>query len=162
MDSKLNILVMIRPSAATTVLVTTTATRTPTSSTASASATADTSNITCPKSNNTLYTAGTDSSKQFREYCGIDYSGDESQDVGSVKVTSMDACMDSCAKQSNCTGAGWGYLEGDNGAEHTCYMKGNLTTSHVADSTWAFGILLTDSDSSSDKRSPMWRLNWRA
>lgn len=150
------------PSAATTVFVTTTATRTPTSSTASASPTVDTSNITCPKSNNTLYTAESDSSKQFREYCGIDYSGDESQDVGSVKVTSMDACMDACAKQSNCTGAGWGYLEGDNGANHTCYMKSNLTNSHVADPTWAFGILLTGSDSSSKKRSPIWGLNWGA
>ncbi|ROW07210.1 hypothetical protein VMCG_03913 [Cytospora schulzeri] len=136
------------PSAASTVFVTTTytATRSPTSATsssASASATVDTSNIICPKSNNTLYTAETDSSKQFREYCGIDYSGDGTQDVGSVKVTSMEACMDACAKQSNCTGASWGYLNGDNGAEHTCWMKGNLKKSHVADSGWAFGMLLT-------------------
>ncbi|KUI71820.1 hypothetical protein VM1G_07608 [Cytospora mali] len=147
------------PSATTTVAPASTGS--PTSSSASASATADTSNITCPGSNNTLYTADTDS-KRFRQYCGIDYSGDEAQAVGSVKVTSMDACMDACAAQSNCTGAGWGYLNGDNGAEHTCWMKTNLTTSHQATSTWAFAILLTGSSSSSEKRGDFWRLSWRA
>ena len=126
-----------------------------TSSSASASASADTSNITCPGSNNTLYTSTIDS-KKFEEKCGIDYGNDEAESVGSVKVTSMDACMDACAAQSNCTGAGWGYLAGDDGAEHTCWMKANLTTPHTAVSDWAFGILQeTDSDSSSDKRSNM-------
>lgn len=120
-----------------------TATPTSTSSSGSASATPDTSNITCPGSNNTLYTSDTDS-KRFQQYCGIDYSGDQAVDVGSVKVTSMDACMDACASQSNCTGAGWGYLEGDNGTEHSCWMKANLTEPHNATAEWAFAVLLTN------------------
>ncbi|KAI3396052.1 hypothetical protein diail_548 [Diaporthe ilicicola] len=140
--------------AATTVFVTAkaTATGTPTSSSASASATPDKSNITCPKSNNTLYTSDTDS-KKFQQYCGIDFSGDQAVDVGSVKVTSMDACMDACASRSNCTGAGWGYLDGDNGTEHSCWMKANLTEPHNATSDWAFAILLNASNSTSQRRS---------
>lgn len=124
------------------------ATATSTSSSASASATADTSNITCPESNNTLYTADTPDSKRFQQYCGIDFSGDQAVDVGSVKVTSMDACMDACASRSNCTGAGWGYLEGDNGTEHSCWMKANLTEPHNATAEWAFAILLTNNNGS--------------
>ena len=126
-----------------------TSTPTSTSSSGSASATPDTSNITCPGSNNTLYTANTDDAKQFQQYCGIDFSGDQAADVGSVKVASMDACMDACASQSNCTGAGWGYLEGDNGTEHSCWMKANLTEPHNATAEWAFAILL-DSGNGSD------------
>ncbi|KAK7736644.1 hypothetical protein SLS53_006849 [Cytospora paraplurivora] len=83
------------PSAATTGSVTATpaSTGSATSSSASASATADASNIICPKNNDTVYTAATDS-KQFRELCGIDYGDGEAESVGSVKTTSMDACMD--------------------------------------------------------------------
>lgn len=140
--------------AATTVYVTArpSSTATSTSSSASASATADTSNITCPGSNNTLYTADTDS-KRFEQYCGIDFSGDQAVDVGSVKVTSMGACMDACASQSNCTGAGWGYLEGDNGTEHSCWMKANLTEPHNATAEWAFAILLTNGSDSATQES---------
>lgn len=140
--------------AATTVFVTAKPTSTPTStsSSSSASATPDTSNITCPGSNNTLYTANAtdDGSKQFQQYCGIDFSGDQAVDVGSVKVTSMDACMDACASQSNCTGAGWGYLDGDNGTEHSCWMKANLTEPHNATAEWAFAILLGGNGNGSD------------
>lgn len=134
--------------AATTVFVTAKPTSTPTatSSSSSSSATPDTTNITCPGSNNTLYTADADS-KQFQQYCGIDFSGDQAVDVGSVKVTSMDACMDACASQSNCTGAGWGYLDGDNGTEHSCWMKANLTEPHNATAEWAFAILLNSNGS---------------
>lgn len=141
-----------RPAAATTVFVTARPTSTPTgtSSSASASATPDTkSNITCPASNNTLYTSDA-GSKQFRQYCGIDFSGDQAADVGSVKVTSMGACMDACASRANCTGAGWGYLEGDNGTEHSCWMKANLTQPHEATAEWAFAILLGTNGSDSD------------
>ncbi|KAL1853671.1 hypothetical protein Daus18300_011707 [Diaporthe australafricana] len=157
------------PSAATTVFVTPrpTATGTSTSSSASATPTPDTSNITCPGSNNTLYTAETNSSsssKQFQQYCGIDFSGDQAVDVGSVKVTSMGACMDACASQSNCTGAGWGYLDGDNGTEHSCWMKANLTEPHNATADWAFAVLLNGNGTadpvsrrrSSSRRSSLW------
>ncbi|ROW09933.1 hypothetical protein VPNG_06283 [Cytospora leucostoma] len=79
------------PSAATTVTVTATpaSTGSRTSSSASASATADASNIICPKNNDTVYTAATDS-KQFRELCGIDYSDGEAESVGSVTTTNSD------------------------------------------------------------------------
>jgi hypothetical protein len=127
-----------------------TSTPTSTSSSSSASATPDTSNITCPGSNNTLYTSDT-ASKRFQQFCGIDYSGDQAVDVGSVKVTSMDACMDACASQSNCTGAGWGYLEGDNGTEHSCWMKANLTRPHNATAEWAFAVLLVNGTDSAPR-----------
>lgn len=130
----------------------------PTSSSSSANATPDLSSINCPDHNNTLYESSTDS-KQFRQYCGIDYNDSESQSVGSVNVTSMDACMDACATQSNCTGAGWGYLaDGDTGTAHICWMKANLTTSHPATQDWAFAVLLNGSDSGSEKRGLTWGL----
>lgn len=58
--------------------------------------------------------------------------------------------MDACASQSNCTGAGWGYLDGDTGTEHSCWMKANLTEPHNATAEWAFAILLGGNGNGSD------------
>lgn len=141
---------------------------TSTTSSATPTATTTNSNILCPKTNNTLYTATTtttNSPKQFRELCGIDYGDTESEAVGTVKVASMDACLDACARQDNCTGAGWGddgsgQGQGQGAEEHTCYLKGNLTTPHGAVAGWAFGVLLTGSDASSgsgsERRDVVW------
>lgn len=65
--------------------------------------------------------------------------------------------MDACASQSNCTGAGWGYLDGDNGTEHSCWMKANLTEPHEATSDWAFAILLSNSTGNGSDTAPQRR-----
>lgn len=68
--------------------------------------------------------------------------------------------MDACAAQSNCTGAGWGYLEGDNGTEHSCWMKANLTEPHNATAEWAFAILLNNSSDSSTQKKRSGGSSW--
>ncbi|KAJ9131739.1 hypothetical protein NKR23_g11580 [Pleurostoma richardsiae] len=107
------------------------------------STTAVPTNIDCPASNNTFYTSNS-GGRRFERFCGIDYSGKgQADDLGSVKTTSMDLCMDACAKKASCTGCGWGVLDGDTGDAHSCWLKANLSNSHNATADWAFAVLLS-------------------
>ncbi|KAI0120660.1 hypothetical protein BJ170DRAFT_159350 [Xylariales sp. AK1849] len=138
-------------SAMTTVYVTTTTkpstSATKTSSSATASATADKFS-TCPGANNTVYTSS-EGSRKFTVHCGLDYSGaGEADDLDSTKTTTMSGCMDACADNEKCQGAGWGFIDGDTGNNHSCYMKTNLTKFHIADSNWLFAVLNTNTTSS--------------
>ncbi|KAI1442073.1 hypothetical protein F5Y02DRAFT_268294 [Annulohypoxylon stygium] len=126
------------------------ATGTPTtqssSSTTKTSATSSSTNnsegkIDCPAANGTTYQVP-GSNKQFLRICGIDYSGNEATDLRQVPTESMLDCMKNCAGTSGCTGCGWGYIQGDTGTQHTCWLKGGLKKSHEADVNWAFAILL--------------------
>jgi hypothetical protein len=132
--------------AATTIIVTgapsPTAKTNPSSTKTTTSATETPTNIDCPGSNNTVYTA-TNSSKRFTRVCGIDYSGKgEAVDLGSVKTENMTSCIDACAKNDSCQGCGWGRMgDGDTGNEHSCWLKANLTKSHNATADWEFAIL---------------------
>ncbi|KAI1134694.1 hypothetical protein F5Y05DRAFT_197152 [Hypoxylon sp. FL0543] len=97
--------------------------------------------IDCPAANGTTYQVpGSD--KRFLRICGIDYSGDQAQDLRQVPTESILDCMKNCAGTFDCTGCGWGYLEGDTGTQHTCFLKGNLKKPHEADINWAFAVLL--------------------
>lgn len=94
--------------------------------------------------------ASADAGLKFELRCGVDFSGKgQAVDIGSVKVDSMDKCMDACAGNAKCTGAGWGFLEGDKGNAHMCYLKANLTQSHNATADWSFAVLQGPADSSS-------------
>ncbi|KAI1453830.1 hypothetical protein F4805DRAFT_478133 [Annulohypoxylon moriforme] len=126
------------------------ATGTPTtqsgSSTTKTSATSSTTSnsegkIDCPAANGTTYQVP-GSNKQFLRICGIDYSGDEATDLRQVPTESMLDCMKNCAGTNGCTGCGWGYIQGDTGTQHTCWLKGSLKKSHEADVNWAFAVLL--------------------
>ncbi|ETS78411.1 hypothetical protein PFICI_10473 [Pestalotiopsis fici W106-1] len=129
----------VSPSATTSSSSTTTATKTSTSATASATTDAFSS---CPGANNTVYTSSTDS-KEFTVHCGIDYSGDGgADDLTSQKSSTMTACMDACAKNDECEGAGWGWIDGTGAM---CYLKTNLTASHNATTDWEFAVLNTSS-----------------
>ncbi|KAH8646175.1 hypothetical protein BX600DRAFT_443982 [Xylariales sp. PMI_506] len=120
---------------------TSTGTSTGTASSSSSTATS-TGGVDCPAGNATTYTVP-GSTKQFLHLCGINYNGtDEATDIGSVPTDSMASCMNNCAGTEGCMGCGWGYMEGDGLYQHTCWMKGNLTKSESADSSWAFAILL--------------------
>ena len=89
-----------------------------------------------------MYTASS-GGKQFRRMCGIDYGGKgEAVDIGNVKTHNLDACIDACAAKTNCTGAGWGVIEGDTGPLHACWMKTNLTKAHKATPDWGFAVLV--------------------
>ncbi|KAL2024270.1 hypothetical protein VTK56DRAFT_9426 [Thermocarpiscus australiensis] len=117
----------------------------PSTRTAAASETTATSrpkyNSDCPALNNTIYHVP-GSTKSFLRLCGIDYSGSgEATDLAEVYTGSMADCMDICASFDQCTACGWGYLAGDEGSEHRCYMKTNLKRAHTAASDWCFAIL---------------------
>ncbi|KAF3026612.1 hypothetical protein E8E14_014377 [Neopestalotiopsis sp. 37M] len=128
----------VSPSATTTSSSSSSATKTSTSATASATATDAFSS--CPSANNTVYTSSTDS-KNFTVHCGIDYSGDGgADDLTSEKSSTMSSCMDACAKNDECEGAGWGWIDGTGAM---CYLKTNLTASHNATSDWEFAVLNT-------------------
>ncbi|XXG95256.1 protein transport protein bos1 [Hypoxylon texense] len=130
--------------AETSTITTTTTTSNPSKTTASSTATPTGNSegkIDCPAANGTIYQVpGSD--KSFLRICGIDYSGDEAEDLRQVPTESILDCMKNCAGTAECTGCGWGYLEGDTGTQHTCWLKGGLKKPHEADPNWAFAVLL--------------------
>ena len=73
----------------------------------------------------------------------VDYSGDDggATDLAHAWTESMADCMNACASLDQCTACAWGYLEGDRGAKHRCYMKTDLEKSHKAASDWCFAIV---------------------
>ena len=115
---------------------------TPTASSATATPTAVVADVQCPRVNGSIYTAST-GGKRFRRMCGVDYGGPgEAIDIGSVKTRNLDACIDACASRGNCTGAGWGVIENDQGPLHSCWMKTSLNKSHKATPEWGFAVLV--------------------
>ncbi|KAI0173126.1 hypothetical protein GGR52DRAFT_374217 [Hypoxylon sp. FL1284] len=96
--------------------------------------------IDCPAANGTTYQVP-GSNKSFLRVCGIDYSGQEAVDLRQVPTESILDCMKNCAGTADCTGCGWGFIEGDTGTQHRCWLKGKLKKPHEADPNWAFAIL---------------------
>ncbi|KAK8077633.1 hypothetical protein PG996_003803 [Apiospora saccharicola] len=126
----------------TSLLSTTTATATasPTSSSNNPAATAG--KLDCPAANGTEYQVP-GSTKRFLRVCGVDYTGSTGGvDLKQVTTQSMLDCMTNCAGTYGCTGAGWGYMEGDSGYEHRCWLKSKLMKSHETDINWSFAVLL--------------------
>ncbi|KAK3336344.1 hypothetical protein B0T19DRAFT_36305 [Cercophora scortea] len=98
-------------------------------------------NSDCPGSNGTVYTVPS-STKTFLRVCSIDYSGvGGAVDIAHVVTGSMDECMDACAARDDCTGCAWGYIFGDSGNAHRCWMKNSLQTAHNATHDWSFAVL---------------------
>lgn len=81
--------------------------------------------------------------KTFLQLCGVDYSGvNEATDIGNLKASSFEACIEQCAEEPECTGAGWG-PEGNNAQYRgICWMKKDLKRSHIANDEWRFAVLL--------------------
>ncbi|KAI1759815.1 hypothetical protein GGR53DRAFT_526822 [Hypoxylon sp. FL1150] len=128
----------------TSTVITTTTTSSPSKTTTSSATTSTTSSegkIDCPAVNGTIYQVP-GSNKSFLRICGIDYSGDEAVDLRQVYTDNPLDCMTNCAGTADCTGCGWGYLDGDTGTQHRCWLKGSLKQSHEADTNWAFAVLL--------------------
>ncbi|KAK4230991.1 hypothetical protein QBC38DRAFT_507024 [Podospora fimiseda] len=100
-------------------------------------------NSDCPAVNNTIYQVP-GSTQRFLRLCGIDYSGgSDARDVAQIYTASMIECIHACASFDQCTAAGWGYIAGDIGNEHRCFMKTDLKKSHEARNDWCFAILQT-------------------
>ncbi len=95
----------------------------------------------CPGGGNTHHTAS--NGKTFLHICGVDYSGDDqAEDIGSVKATNFDECMEACAEEDECTGVGWGPKVKGNDYRETCWMKKGLLKSHKATPEWNFAVLI--------------------
>ncbi|KAK4039733.1 hypothetical protein C8A01DRAFT_36268 [Parachaetomium inaequale] len=108
--------------------------------TGSAAAPRPTYNSDCPALNNTIYHVP-GSTRSFKRLCGVDYSGSGATDLAHAYTESMADCMNSCALFDQCTACSWGYLQGDEGEKHRCYMKKDLKQAHTAASDWCFAIL---------------------
>ncbi|KAI1077982.1 hypothetical protein F5B20DRAFT_550000 [Whalleya microplaca] len=115
--------------------------KTSTSSTSSPTGNAE-GKLDCPAVNGTTYQVP-GSNKQFLRLCGVDYSGNgQATDLRQVLTEDMLDCIKNCAGTTNCTGCGWGYLEGDVGTQHKCWLKTGLMKSQDANVNWAFAVLL--------------------
>jgi len=97
----------------------------------------------CSFANNSQ--VSTSNGKQFVLLCGIDYSGGgEATDLGDLQASTFEKCIEQCAKETECTGAGWGPKgKGDNTYRETCWMKKDLKQGHVAIEDWHFAVLVT-------------------
>ncbi|CAP67619.1 uncharacterized protein PODANS_1_15120 [Podospora anserina S mat+] len=125
----------------TTIFLTATYTPTPTSTATSGTPSATPTGLGCPQSQGQHYTSN--NNKKFITLCGVDYSDDgEAKNISNAKVKSLRDCLELCSKKKECTGVGWGVMEGDKVGEHTCWMKNGLNSSHEARGDWAFGVLL--------------------
>lgn len=125
-------------SASTTTVTTTASTSTRTLPVPTASAvTGGPQIIDCPFDNLTLYTPQNNNSRQFLLLCGHDYNENEgSVDLSNMVTVSMDDCINLCATQSECVGAGWGI---SNVGQTTCWLKSSLATSNNSP-LWYFAI----------------------
>ncbi|KAK4181361.1 hypothetical protein QBC36DRAFT_366826 [Triangularia setosa] len=129
--------------AAATVYITTTVPSSPTSTSSGVSASATATGLSCPQSQGIQYTAN--NNKSFITLCGVDYSGKgEAKEISNAKVKTFRDCLELCSKKKECTGAGWGVMDGDKSGEHTCWMKNGLNSSHTATPEWGFGVLLAE------------------
>ncbi|KAI3325157.1 hypothetical protein HD806DRAFT_533751 [Xylariaceae sp. AK1471] len=96
----------------------------------------------CPAVNGTIYQVP-GSTKKFLRLCGVDYGKEDGAvDIGNVPTENVTDCIANCAGTTGCVGCGWGFIDGDEGTEHRCWLKSNVKKSHNADMTWAFSVLL--------------------
>ncbi|KAK0632220.1 hypothetical protein B0T14DRAFT_559933 [Immersiella caudata] len=111
------------------------------STTVTAPSTTSTAASCLEATNNSQYT--TSNGKTFLRLCNVDYSGvNEATDIGDLKASTFQKCIELCAAESECTGAGWGPAVAGKKYRETCWMKRDLKRSHVTPDDWYFAILL--------------------
>ncbi|KAK3497318.1 uncharacterized protein B0T23DRAFT_402466 [Neurospora hispaniola] len=91
----------------------------------------------CPAANNTMHRIP-GLAKSFLRLCGVDYTAD---DLGNFLAGDMAECIDACAAMERCSGCSWGYLDGDKGNKHRCWLKSNLQTAKEQPSDWCFAMI---------------------
>lgn len=104
--------------------------------------------VQCPGVNNTVYTVES-TGQRFKRLCGLDYSGPgEAVDVANTKTNSLDKCIEACAMNDNCEGAGWGVIPSEKSSPlQSCWMKKELKKFHDAKRPdWGFAVLLGDDE----------------
>jgi hypothetical protein len=74
--------------------------------------------------------------KAYLLLCGRDYNqAHGAVDLLNEAITNMGDCIDLCAQQSGCIGAGWGDYQGT----YTCWLKSALGTPNPS-SAWYFVV----------------------
>ncbi|KAK1987253.1 hypothetical protein LZ30DRAFT_580461 [Colletotrichum cereale] len=92
--------------------------------------------ITCPAKDNATFSAQDHPTRHFRLICGHDFnSGEGAIDLSSANATTMAACIDLCAADQECVGAGWGDYYGS----HLCWMKSRLGEMNTS-GNWLFAM----------------------
>ncbi|GKT53722.1 hypothetical protein ColTof4_05887 [Colletotrichum tofieldiae] len=95
-----------------------------------------TATITCPASENATFSAQDAPARRFRLLCGHDFNSEDGAiDLSSANATTMAACIDLCAAEAGCVGAGWGDYYGS----HLCWMKSRLGEMNVS-GNWLFAV----------------------
>ncbi|KAK4232031.1 hypothetical protein QBC38DRAFT_143358 [Podospora fimiseda] len=92
----------------------------------------------CPTNNLTLFTPSRIPERKFLLLCGRDYSsqiGFGTVDLYDQKMDSMGECIDACAAEVQCVGAGWG----GQGGKKSCWLKSKLGEANWA-SHWLFAV----------------------
>ncbi|POS75741.1 hypothetical protein DHEL01_v205867 [Diaporthe helianthi] len=102
------------------------------------------SSISCPTSNRTTFTSEI-SPAEFDIYCGIDYNGNadaNTKDLAHIETARAEDCINMCASNESCVGAGWGWYQPDSSVagSDVCWLKSKLGTSHTAIQDWVFVI----------------------
>ncbi|GAB1320201.1 hypothetical protein MFIFM68171_10411 [Madurella fahalii] len=89
--------------------------------------------IACPANNLTLYTPQqTNPARKYLLLCGRDYNSNRgSVDMYNLPAATMAECIDLCAAQEGCRGAGWG--------RGICWLKSELAVWHEAPA-WYFVV----------------------
>ncbi|KAK8088551.1 hypothetical protein PG997_003512 [Apiospora hydei] len=91
--------------------------------------------IVCPANNGSFYESN-DKTKRFQVACNLDYhSGGGTQDMGDFQTATFEDCLNGCAANDACVGAGWGVY---NGATR-CWLKSHLGSNQMAPN-WMFGV----------------------
>ncbi|KAK4165333.1 hypothetical protein QBC43DRAFT_32135 [Cladorrhinum sp. PSN259] len=103
-----------------------------------AQATTSPNGVNCPSNNLTLYTPSRTPNRKYLLLCGRDYSsnlGFGTEDLYNQRTDSMSECIEACAAQEGCVGAGWGSTEG----KKTCWLKSKLGEPNWT-GAWLFAV----------------------
>ncbi|KAK3990253.1 hypothetical protein QBC44DRAFT_325965 [Cladorrhinum sp. PSN332] len=103
-----------------------------------AQATTSPDGVNCPTNNLTLYTPTRTPNRKYLLLCGRDYSsmiGVGTVDMYDMRMDSMGDCIDACAAQEGCVGAGWG----GQGGKKACWLKSRLGEANWA-GHWSFAV----------------------
>lgn len=100
--------------------------------------------IRCPANNQTLYAAA-GTNRSYLLLCGRDYATwDGAVDLFNQPMDSMSDCIDECARQQGCVGAGWGNYNN----KQVCWLKSKLGDPGFP-TTWFFAV---EDDGGAEKR----------
>ncbi|KAK1963065.1 hypothetical protein LY78DRAFT_660684 [Colletotrichum sublineola] len=95
-----------------------------------------TATITCPAKDNAMFSAQDHPARHFRLICGHDFNSmDGAIDLSSQNATTMADCIDLCAADTECVGAGWGDYYGS----RICWLKSRLGKMNTS-GNWLFAV----------------------